>query len=89
MLKRRRKLSKELEHQIKLAIKRVEFITAIINDIVEEDIQAEYSLAFEPIKTQLIILSAEYDTNGLTPISEKAFADYKLLLTSFESEYEL
>ncbi len=89
MPKRRRKLSKELEHHIKVAIKRVEFITAVINDINDEDIQMEYIGAFEPIKASLVILSAEYDANGVTPISEQAFRSYSEALIKFEEEYEL
>ncbi len=89
MPKRRRKLSREMEHQIKLGLKRVEFITAIINDIDEEAIQAEYSAAFEPIKNTLVILSVEYDTNGFTPQSEKALLQYHNLIKKFEDEYEL
>ncbi len=89
MPKKRRKLSKELENNIKHAIKRIEFITAVINDIDEEDIQGEYSAAFEPIKNSVVLLSAEYDTNGLTEISQKAYNDYLMYLNKFESEYEI
>ncbi len=89
MPKKRRKLSKELENNIKPAIKKIEFITAVINDIEEEDIQADYKTAFEPIKNFLVLLSAEYDTNGVTPISVKAYEDYILYLTKFEAEFEL
>ena len=89
MPKRRRKLSKELEKEIKHALKKVEFITAIINDIEDESIQGEYRTEFENVKNSLIILSVEYDTNGLTPSSEQAFRNYKELVSKFETEYEI
>ncbi len=89
MPKKRRKLSKDMEKEIKLAIKKVEFISAIINDIEDEEIQGEYRGEFGNIKNALVILSVEYDTNGFTPVSEKALLNYKNLVSQFESEYEI
>ena len=39
MARKRRKLSKEMEAEIKAAEKKVEFVSAMIRDIREEDIQ--------------------------------------------------
>ncbi|WP_320674726.1 hypothetical protein [Prochlorococcus sp. MIT 1341] len=78
-----------MEHEIKLALKRIEFITAVINDIEDEEIQAEYSSAFENIKNSLIILSVEYDNNGFTDVSENALTVYQKLLSQFENDFEL
>ena len=89
MPKRRRKLSRELESEIRNAIKKVEFITAVVNDIEDEEIQGEYRIAFEPIKACLVILSAEYDTNVLTEASQMAFSNFKFLVKKFEEEYEI
>jgi hypothetical protein len=43
MARKRRKLSKDMEAEIKAAHKKVEFISALIRDIREEDIQNEYA----------------------------------------------
>ena len=45
MPKKRRKLSKELELEMSIALKKVELILAKINDIRDDDIQGEYRLA--------------------------------------------
>ena len=49
MARKRRKLSKEMEAEIKAAEKKVEFVSAMIRDIREEDIQNEYAEAFAPV----------------------------------------
>ncbi|CAI8176935.1 MAG: hypothetical protein GY914_07780 [Prochlorococcus sp.] len=89
MPKKRRKLSKELEKEISLAKKKVEFITAKINDIEEEDIQTEYRQAFDQINAACLFIEAEYIANGVTEESEGGLVLYKGLLERFESEYEL
>ena len=60
MAKKRRKLSKELEGEISKACKKVELITAIINDIQEEDIQTEYRTAFDPVRNTYLLLTTLY-----------------------------
>ena len=89
MAKRRRKLSREMEQEIKLGLKRVEFISAVINDIVDEEIQGEYISAFENVKNALVIISVEYDTNGYNDTSVKALEGYHTLIKKFEDEYEV
>ena len=46
MPRKRRKLSKEMEADMAAAKRKVELITALINDIRDEDIQGEYLEAF-------------------------------------------
>ena len=89
MAKRRRKLSKELEKEISLILKKLELVTALINDINEEELQGEYIVGFSPVKEAVAILKYEYDTNGLTENAEKALNSYKILIDDFESSYEL
>ena len=74
--KKRRKLSSELEKQIFLTKKKVEFITAIINDIDDEDIQLEYRIAFEGIRQSSEGLASEYESNGVTELSENLLKKY-------------
>ena len=50
MARKRRKLSKDMEAEIKAAHKKVEFISALIRDIREEDIQNEYAEAFVQVQ---------------------------------------
>ena len=61
MARKRRKLSKEMEAEIKAAQKKVEFVSAMIRDIREEDIQNEYAEAFSrstlPAPTSLSCMS--------------------------------
>ncbi len=88
MPKKRRKLSKELEKELATAKRDVELISAKINDIYDDDIQAEYQAAFQPVKFQYHFIFNLYKTDGLTPESEKAFTLYKEYLHKFNSEYE-
>ena len=89
MPKRRRKLSSELEKTIFLAKKRVEFITAVINDIDDEEIQGEYRIAFDSIKMACQSLNNEYTNNGVTEDSEYWLSKYTTLLNQFETDYEI
>ena len=78
-----------MESHISFAKKKVELITAQINDINEEDIQGEYRVAFDPVRNTLLLLIALYDTEGFTSQTEEIFAKYNLLLANFEQEYEI
>ena len=89
MPKKRRKLSPEMEQDISAAKRKVELITAIINDIEEEDIQGEYILAFEPIKVCIKHLNELYDQFGINDDSKATLDLYKKLVSEFESEYEI
>ncbi len=89
MARKRRKLNKELEHQISQAMKKVELVTAIINDIQEEDIQTEYRIAFEPTKGTYLLLNSLYDTEGFTDQTDNLYKDYKRFLEEFEDNYEI
>ena len=89
MPKKRRKLNKEMESDISLARKRVEFITAVINDISDEDIQQDYRTSFDQIILVLVKLSQEYDLNGFTEVTDNYLHTYKGLLKKFEHDYEL
>ena len=48
MPKKRRKLSKEHEKSISIALKEIELILAKINDINDDDIRGEYAISFAP-----------------------------------------
>ena len=89
MPKKRRKLNKELESEISNATKKVELITAKINDIYDEDTQTEYRVAFEPIRNTFLLLVGLYDTEGFTPTTDGLNFQYKELLDKFEAEYEI
>jgi len=89
MPKKRRKLSPELENAIASAKRKVELITAIINDIEEEDIQIEYKTAFQPAQNAYLYLTTLYDSVGLNEESEACHKIYLELLNKFESEYEI
>ncbi len=89
MPKKRRKLSKELEKEIATAKRNVELITAMINDIEEEDIQQEYRTAFESTRISYFMLTSLYDSVGVAEASEGELVKYKQLLEKFESEYEI
>ena len=78
-----------MEHQISLAKKKVELITAIINDIEEEAIQGDYIVAFEPIKLCIKHLDELYLQYGINEESQAAMNIYTKLITAFESEYEI
>ena len=89
MPKKRRKLSKELELLIAQAAKKVELITAQINDIQEDDIQSEYRTAFDPVRNTYLLLATLYKTEGLTDQTKELSTNYELLLRHFENEYEI
>ena len=89
MPRKRRKLSKEMEAEIKAAEKKVEFISAMIRDIREEDIQNEYAEAFAQVHAACTHLAQLYVTDGFTEESEGTLALYKGLLSRFEEDYEL
>ena len=89
MPKKRRKLNKELESEISSAAKKVELISAQINDIQEEEIQGEYRTAFDPIRNAYVLLATLYKSEGFTPQTESLNLSYKGLLEKFEQEYEI
>ncbi len=89
MPRKRRKLNADLEKEIAAAKRKVELITAIINDIEEEDIQGEYRIAFESVRNSVLLLSNMYDLTGFNDESEMEFSRYKQLITNFELEYEI
>jgi len=89
MARKRRKLSKDMEAEIKAAQKKVEFVSAMIRDIREEDIQNEYAEAFSRVHAACTHLAQLYVTDGVTEESEGTLALYKGLLSRFEEEYEL
>ncbi len=89
MPKKRRKLNPEMEKQISEAKRKVELVTAIINDIDEESIQGEYIVAFEPVKICLTNLISLYTDYGYNDDSQKTLDLYKKLVNEFESEYEV
>ena len=89
MPRKRRKLSAELEKEISAAKKKVELITALINDIYEEEIQLEYKQAFNQVAAACIYLSDQYDANGVAEETNTALVLYKGLLGQFESEFEI
>ena len=57
MPKKRRKLNKEMEAEMAAAKRKIELVTALINDIRDEDIQGEYLAAFGQIRTCLLYTS--------------------------------
>lgn len=89
MARKRRKLNKEMEAEIAASLKKVEFISAMIRDITEEDIQNEYAEAFAQVHLAAKQLRELYTVEGFTEQSEATLALYKDLLTNFEEEYEL
>ena len=78
-----------METEIASAKRKVEFITAIIHDIEEEDIQGEYLIAFEPIKVCVKHLSELYIQYGFNDDTQSTLGLYTELITKFESEYEI
>ena len=89
MARKRRKLHKEMEAEIAAAQKKVEFISAMIRDITEEDIQNEYAEAFAQVHLAAKHLEELYKLEGFTEESEGTLALYNGLLANFEEEYEL
>ena len=89
MPRKRRKLNPEMEKDISAAKRKVELISAIINDIHDEEIQGEYRTAFDKVKYAYTYLSTLYDAEGFTEVSNAAFTTYNELLVNFESEFEI
>lgn len=89
MPRKRRKLNKEMEADIAAAKRKVELITALINDIRDEDIQGEYLDAFAQIRSAVMLLAATYTTDGFCEETETTLSLYKGLIETFEEEYEL
>ena len=89
MPRKRRKLNPELESHISDAQRKVELITAIINDIEDEEIQLEYKSAFDQVKLTFIALFNGYKLTGYTEETASLYSIYKKLIDSFESEYEI
>ena len=89
MPKKRRKLSKEMELEISKASKKVELVTAIINDIQEEEIQNEFRTAFDTVRNTYLLLTTLYDSRGLTDETQELLINYKKYLMEFENEYEI
>ena len=76
MPKKRRKLSKEMEAEMDAAKRKIELISALINDIRDEDIQAEYLGAFSQIRAAVVNLVAKYTTDGFCEETEGLLALY-------------
>ncbi len=86
---KRRKLNKDFELSLSSASKKVELISAIINDIEDDDIKSEYSLAFSKVIQEYLLSKELYKLEGYTDNSTIALDNYNKYLTSFESEYEI
>ncbi len=89
MPKKRRKLSREMEQEIDQAKRKVELISAKINDIEEEEILFEYQSAFQLTKNEYLNLYALYASYGINDESQTSLDNYKRYLTEFEGEYEI
>ena len=89
MPKKRRKLNKEMEADMAAAKRKIELISALINDIRDEDIQGEYLEAFGQVRSAVVNLVAKYTTDGFCDETEGLLALYKGLIDQFEADYEL
>mgnify|MGYP001373540925 FL=1 len=89
MPKKRRKLSKEHEKSISIALKEIELILAKINDINDDDIRGEYAISFAPVKLTLDKIRLDYTNIGFNEDSVKMYASYLSLLNKFKQEYEI
>ena len=89
MPKKRRKLNKEMEAEMAAAKRKIELISALINDIRDEDIQTEYQGAFSRTRSAVVDLIAKYTTDGFCEETEGLLAIYKGSISQFEGEYEL
>ncbi len=89
MPKKRRKLSKEHEKNISIALKEIELILAKINDISDDDIRGEYAISFAPVKLSLDKISMDYTNVGFNEDSVKMYSSYLSLLAKFKDEYEI
>ncbi len=86
---KRRKLSKDYEKKISASLKQTELILAKINDIVDDDIRVEYTLAFAPIKALVDKMNADYKQVGYTSDSDIFYNKYINSIEHFQSEYEI
>ena len=89
MPKKRRKLNKEMEADMAAAKRKIELISALINDIRDEDIQGEYLEAFGQVRSAVVNLVAKYTTDGFCEETEGLLALYRGLIDQFEANYEL
>ena len=89
MPKRRRKLNPDFLKKITLSRKDIELIIAKINDIYDDDIQAEYKEAFNKVARQLLYTSELYDSMGFVEESIASYDTYLLLYEAFNDEYEI
>ena len=89
MPRKRRKLNKDMEAAMAAAKRKIELITALINDIRDEDIQVEYQAAFGQIRTAVVNWVAKYTTDGFCEETEGLQSLYNGLIVEFEEEYEL
>ena len=89
MPKKRRKLNKEMEADMAAAKRKIELISALINDIRDEDIQGEYLEAVGQVRSAVVNLVAKYTTDGFCEETEGLLALYKGLIDQFEADYEL
>ena len=89
MVKKRRKLNKEMEREISIILQKIELNTALINDIEEDELLSEYLQAFTPIKVTALTLDSEYKLHGITDLAEKLMAQYSEQINIFNKEYEL
>ena len=89
MPKKRRKLNKEMEADMAAAKRKIELISALINDIRDEDIQGEYLEAFGQVRSAVVNLMAKYTTDGFCEETEGLLALYEGLIDQFEADYEL
>ena len=89
MPKKRRKLNKEMEADMAASKRKIELISALINDIRDEGIQGEYLEAFGQVRSAVVNLVAKYTTDGFCEETEGLLALYKGLIDQFEADYEL
>ena len=89
MPKKRRKLSKEHEKSISIALKEIELILAKINDINDDDIRGEYAISFAPVKLTLDKIRLDYSNIGFNEDSVQMYSTYLSLLAKFEEVYEI
>ena len=85
MPKKRRKLNKEMEADMAAAKRKIELISALINDIRDEDIQGEYLEAFGQVRSAVVNLVAKYTTDGFCEETEGLLALYRGLIDQFEA----
>ena len=89
MPKKRRKLNKQMEAEMATAKRKIELISALINDIRDEEIQGEYLEAFGQVRSAVVNLVAKYSTDGFCEETEGLLALYEGLIDQFEADYEL